>query len=205
MLLSVYSCGSPAFDPWTQGGYTCWAGPHLALVIVNTVAAAGLVAGGVYLTAVATSSPFLSAARSARSHGRADAGACLVDTLLVIVLCAFRGKVQAAISAVVALAGAGAWLGLAVAFLPHYDPSLNSEIAAALSLHVWAAVCGVLAQVVPGFSLSSVLLLGFVPSAGCGHSLAEYRWRLVAGTPVASMSSVYSFEIKVCVCGVQLL
>jgi hypothetical protein len=200
MLLSVFSCGSPAFDPWTAGGYVCWTGLHLALTIINSVAAGVLIAGGVYLTAAATASPLRSTARAARSHGRADAGAAVIDALLVIVLCSFRGKIAPVASAAIAFLGTVAWLGLSLAFLPHVRPALNSIVSAALSAHVWVAACSLMLQLDNTFGISTFLVLGLLPCCGCGFGLSEQRWRGVGGTPVAAMASVYSFEIKVRAC-----
>ncbi len=201
-LLSVYSCGSPAFDPWTAAGYTCWAGVHLALTVANTVAAVALVGGGIFLSAVTTSTPLEQPSRAARSHGRADAGALAVDTLLVIVLCApLRGSISPVASGALAFAGACAWLCLSLAFLPHVLPSSNSAVSGALSAHVWVAACGLLQQLDASdasFEVSTFLVIGLLPCCGCGFGLAELRSRVVAATPVADLSSVYAFEIKVC-------
>ena len=197
-LLSVYSCGSPAFDPWTTAGYTCWAGAHLGLTIANSIAAASLVAESAYLNAAATSLPMLVAPGGARSHGRADAGASLVDALLVVVLCALRGRLPAALSAMLAFCGALGWLGLALAFLPFVRPALNSAACALLAVHVWVAMYGSMLQAAEGsFRAAAILLTGIVPSMGGGFGLCEQRLRRARAARVAELASVYSFDIKV--------
>jgi hypothetical protein len=199
MLLSVFSCGSPAFDPWTAGGYLCWTGPHLALTIINSAAAALLLLGAALLTAAASTSPLQPGSFAARAHGRDAAGALTVDALLVVVLCAFRGMTLPLASAAVAFGGACCWLGLATAFQAHARPSMNSAAAAVLSVHVWAALCGCMVQLDATFAASvpAILFVGILPSMGCGYGLSEGRWHAVRRRPVAAMSSVYSFEIKV--------
>jgi hypothetical protein len=208
MLLSVFSCGSPTFDPWSAGGYVCWTGAHLALTIINSAAAVVLTAGGVYLSAVTTSSPLHSTAPAARSHGRAAAGAAVVDTLLVVVLCAFRGKVDPTMSSAIALLGAGAWLCISLAFLPHVRETPNAAVSAAMSAHVWVAACGLMSQIDGTFSLSTMLVVGLLPSVLSGAGLAEQRWHAVSSTPIAAMTSVYSFEIRVgahgCACRTRI-
>jgi hypothetical protein len=138
------------------------------------------------------------ARRRAGSHGRADAGACLVDALLVVVLCALRGRLPAALSAMLAFCGALGWLGLALAFHPFVRPSLNSAACALLAVHVWVAMYGSMLQSAEGtFPAAAILITGIVPSMGGGFGLCEQRLRRARGARVAELASVYSFDIKV--------
>ena len=197
MLTSVYSCGSPTFDPWSAAGNTCWTGVHLVLTITNSSAAAMLIAGGVFYNAAIAASPLRSTSRTARAHGRADAGACLVDALLVLVLCASRGWIAPMASAGIALGGAAAWLGLSVFFMPFIRPILNFAMATAMSGTAWVAACGLMVHFDKHFSLSQFLVVGLLPSIVCGYGLSVQRWRSVGLTTTAATSSVYSFEVKV--------
>ena len=64
----------------------------------------------------------------------------------------------------------------------------------------WAAACGALLQLGDSnsFALSALLLVGMFPSALSGLALSERRWRVLSGTPVSRMTSVYAVDIKVC-------
>ena len=152
LILSVFTCGlDEDANYWSDAGYTCYAGGHLALaVIAGTLAAVFLALATLFTSVVFDSNP-LSTSLSAKAHGRADLLLLLLKSALVVVVEVFPNSLGQWTVVGFVCAGAVVWVGTFASMLPMLDHRANRLQLSLAATFAWAATCAALGTALPGF------------------------------------------------------
>ena len=148
LLLSSWSCGGADVHHWTDAGFTCNSGGHLALAIIATLLTAVFFGLSAVFSLIMIDSAPLSPALAAKSSGNVDLLLLVIKTVLVIVGHVANETLGSpwviiAINAAAALC----WIGLSVAFTPYRNHRMQELTMGAGTTYLFIAVCAALTQV----------------------------------------------------------
>lgn len=197
-LLSVFQC--PVMHHWADGGYTCYAGAHLALTVVAGLLAAVFLGLCACFTVLTDSHP-LSPAATAKTAGHLDWGMLVLKASLVLVANVIPANVHGGgdtMAGIVVLANGVAavvWLRMVLWYLPMLHDSMNLLYAVLPSVYLWVVCCAGMTLAAPAFAFTATSFayvgVPFAAAAGAGAYYATRHFIL----------SVPPTELRcVCVC-----
>lgn len=145
---------------WSEAGIACWGGAFVGQAAVVGALTVAFIATCSLFTLVFYDWNPISTNLAARVHGRVEFGFLLLKTLLVVLCETFPTSINVwFLQALIVISGL-VWVLMYTISLPFINHHMNMLSVAFGCAHLFAGLCMILAQAIPGYDAGIMLYFG---------------------------------------------